>query len=164
MGIKFNASEILDMAIKIERNGAAFYAAAAAISKEEKAKKLLTRLAEWEKSHELTFKAMKEDLGAADQEAVAFDPNNEVILYLNAMADRNVFNVDDSPAKALTGKETLESILRKAIMMEKDSIVFYVGLKELVPESLGRDKIDNIIHEEMGHIGYINDELTALRK
>jgi len=162
MGIKFNASEILDMAIKIEHNGAAFYAAAAANFKEDKAKKLLNGLAEWEKGHELTFQAMKADLNAAEQQAVAFDPNNEVILYLNAMADRNVFNIDEAPAKSLTGKETLESILRKAIMMEKDSIVFYLGLKEMVPESLGHDKIDKIIHEEMGHIGYINDELNAL--
>jgi len=162
MGIKFNASEVLDMAIKIERNGMEFYATAANNFKEEKAKKLLNQLAEWEKGHELTFKTMKEDLSAADQQAVAFDPNNEVVLYLNAMADRNVFNIDESPAKALTGKETLESILRKAIMLEKDSIVFYVGLKELVPESLGRDKVEHIIHEEMGHIGYINDQLSSL--
>lgn len=163
MGIKFNAGEVLDMAIKIERNGAEYYATAANNFKEEKAKKLLNSLAEWERGHELTFKVMKEDLSAGDQQPMAFDPNNEVILYLNAMADRNVFNVDESPAKALTGKETLESVLRKAIMMEKDSIVFYIGLKELVPESLGRDKIDHIIHEEMGHIGFINDELIALK-
>jgi len=163
MGIKFNAGEVLDMAIKIEHNGAEFYATAAGNFKEEKAKKLLNKLAEWEKGHELTFKTMKADLADAEKQTTSFDPDNEVKLYLNAMADRNVFNVEDSPAKALTGKETLESILRKAIMMEKDSIVFYVGLKQLVPESLGHDKIDHIIHEEMGHIGYINDELTALR-
>jgi rubrerythrin len=162
MGVKFNAGEVLDMAIKIERNGAEFYATAAKNFKEEKAKKLLNKLAEWERGHELAFQAMKEDLGEAEKQSMAFDPNDEVRLYLNAMADRNVFNVDEAPAKALTGKETLQSVLRKALAMEKDSIVFYLGLKEMVPESLGHDKIDHIIHEEMGHIGYINDELNSL--
>ena len=162
MGIKFNAGEVLDMAIKIEHNGAEYYSTAANNFKDEKAKELLNKLAEWEKGHELTFKTMKADLADAEKQSMAFDPNDEVRLYLNAMADRNVFNVEDSPAKALTGKETLESVLRKAIMMEKDSIVFYLGLKELVPATLGHDKIDNIIHEELGHIGFINDELNSL--
>jgi rubrerythrin len=46
--------------------------------------------------------------------------------------------------------------------MEKDSIVFYVGIKDLVPEKLGKNKIDNIIDEEKKHILLLANELAAL--
>jgi rubrerythrin len=46
--------------------------------------------------------------------------------------------------------------------MEKDSIVFYLGMKELVPERLGKNRIDGIIKEEMGHLASLGTELATL--
>ena len=46
----------------------------------------------------------------------------------------------------------IRRILLAAIGLEKDSIIFYLGMKELVPENLGKNRIDKIIKEEMGHI------------
>jgi len=57
----------------------------------------------------------------------------------------------------------MEDILQKAIGMEKDSIVFYLGIKELVPERLGKGRIDAIIREEMNHITSLSKRLAALR-
>lgn len=162
MAIKFNAGEVLDMAVKIEQNGARFYRKAAENFDEEGVKKMLNQLAAWEDGHELTFKVIKEDLTSADQEAVVFDPAGEVPLYLGAMADGNVFRVDLDPSESLTGNESLEDVLRTAIGLEKDSIVFYLGLREMVPARLGRDKVDHILKEEMGHITYLNRELKVL--
>lgn len=164
MAIKFNAGEVLDMAVKIERNGARFYRKAAEGFDDERVKKMLNELAAWEDGHELTFKAIKEDLDSADRESVVFDPNGDAPLYLGAMADGNVFRVDLDPSESLTGNESIEEVLRKAIGLEKDSIVFYLGLREIVPEKLGRDKVDHILKEEMGHITYLNNELKALKE
>jgi hypothetical protein len=36
-------------------------------------------------------------------------------------------------------------------------------MKELVPERLGKDKIDAIIKEEMNHITALSTQLAALR-
>ena len=47
------------------------------------------------------------------------------------------------------------------ILAEKDSIVFYLGMKEIVPENLGKTKIDQIIKEEMAHIKLLSKELVA---
>ena len=44
----------------------------------------------------------------------------------------------------------MKQILKGAIEAEKDSIVFYLGMKNAVPENLGQDKIEAIIQEEMG--------------
>jgi rubrerythrin len=51
-----------------------------------------------------------------------------------------------------------------AMDMEKDSIVFYLGMKEMVPERLGKDRIDGIIKEEMGHLALLGKELAALHQ
>lgn len=50
-----------------------------------------------------------------------------------------------------------------AIGLEKDSIVFYLGMKEAVPQRSGRDKIEGIIKEEMRHMATLSRELETLR-
>ena len=55
-------------------------------------------------------------------------------------------------------------ILKAAIEAEKDSIVFYLGMKNAVPEKLGKDRIEGIIKEEMGHIRLLSRELVQLKK
>lgn len=47
---------------------------------------------------------------------------------------------------------------------EKDSIVFYLGMKDVVPAHLGTQKPDDIIGEEMGHMGLLSKELIDLKK
>jgi rubrerythrin len=55
-------------------------------------------------------------------------------------------------------------ILKSAIEAEKDSIVFYLGMKEAVPQNLGRDRIEAIIKEEMGHIQMLTKHLVACNR
>jgi rubrerythrin len=50
-----------------------------------------------------------------------------------------------------------------AISREKESIVFYLGLKGLVPENLGRNKIYDIIREEMKHLRLLSNKLASLK-
>ena len=59
--------------------------------------------------------------------------------------------------------KSMKEILKSAIEAEKDSIVFYLGMKDVVPESLGKSRIDHIIKEEMGHIRSLSKELIALK-
>jgi rubrerythrin len=49
-----------------------------------------------------------------------------------------------------------------AIDAEKNSIVFYTGIKRAVPEALGKDILDQIITEEMKHIVMLADKLSTL--
>lgn len=58
----------------------------------------------------------------------------------------------------------MKEILKSAIAAEKDSIVFHLGMKELVPPKLGSDKLDLIIKEEMEHIVLLSRELAALQE
>ena len=158
MGYDFNADEIFEMAEQIERNGASFYRKAAESIDDPAGKKLLLNFAAMEDEHEKTFAALRKDLSEKEKTAATFDPEGEATLYLRALADTRVFfekKIDTS---------TMEKILREAILAEKDSIVFYLGMKEMVPENFGKTKIDAIIKEEMAHIKLLSGKLVALKR
>jgi rubrerythrin len=160
----FNADEILEMAEQIERNGARFYRRAAEGAVDPRNLQLLLDLATTEDEHEKVFASMRVDLAGEKREPMVFDPDGQAALYLRAMADGHVFDVKADPTQLFTGKETVADILRVAMGMEKDSIVFYLGMKEMVPERLGKDRIDGIIKEEMGHLALLGKELAALHQ
>jgi len=58
---------------------------------------------------------------------------------------------------------SIENILKAAIESEKDTIIFYLGMKEAVPEHLGKNKIDKIIKEEMAHIRILSQKLVKFK-
>jgi len=154
----FNADEILAIAEQIERNGARFYRKAAEGRVEADFRDLLVMLAEMEDDHELVFAAMRKDSGQEQP----WDPDLEAAGYLNAVADGFIFDVRLDPSEKLTGTETPEEILKTAIGLEKDSVLFYLGIKEAVPENLGKEMIEKIIREEMGHVTALTKGLAAL--
>jgi len=163
MGITFNADEIFEMAEEIERNGAKFYREAVQNTSDEKIKKMLLDMAAMEDEHLETFQQMRKELIAAEKEMVTFDPDNRAALYLQAMADARGWEGRISPMQQLTGSETIKDILEIALNSEKESVVFYLGLKSLVPVRAGRDKVEAIIIEELGHITDLLNQLKALR-
>lgn len=153
----FNADDVFEIAEQIEKNGAAFYRKAAEHVTDAGAKKFLLELAEMEDDHEKTFATMRKNLGDKEKYPTVFDPDGDAEAYLKALADTRVF----------FGKEidttSLETILVAAIQAEKDSIVFYVGMKEMVPKEFGQAWLDSIIKAEMSHIRLISKRLTEIR-
>lgn len=164
MSIPFSADEILGIAEQIERNGARFYRKAAEAISDSRAGKRLLGLADMEYAHERIFADMRADLSGKELEPTASDAWGEAALYLQGIADGNVFDVKQDPSEWLTGKESQVDILRVAIGLEKDSIVFYAGIKEMVPEELGRDRIEAILKEEMSHLALLSNELASSKK
>jgi rubrerythrin len=162
MGIIFNASEIFEMAIQIEKNGNAFYTKASEKSADPKVGKMFASLAGMEKQHENTFGEMKNTLAGKETELTTYDPMDETILYLQAFASGHVFNLKEDLSAYASGKTDTKDVIKKALSIEKDSIVFYLGLSDLVPEDLGRDKIEKIISEEKGHIRILSEMMRAL--
>jgi rubrerythrin len=160
MSITFNADEIFEMAEEIERNGAKFYRRAAKNAADRSSGAILLKLAEMEDQHEKTFAAMRKELPPRDQAPTAFDPDSEAALYLQSIADGHVFNVNADPSRTLTGRETAAQVLKIAIGLEKDSIVFYLGMQNLVGKMLGRDRIGGIMKEELEHITLLSGELA----
>jgi len=154
----FNAKDVFEMALQLERNGAAFYKNAAKKTHDAEAKELLTQLSAMEDGHEKTFSKMMADLTEKEQISTIFDPNGEAAAYLRALADTRVFfekKMDPS---------SLKDIFMAAIGAEKDSIVFYLGIRDLVPEKFGKSRIDAIIKEEMGHLEALSRQLLRTQR
>jgi len=160
----FNADEIFEMAERIERNGAAFYRKAADGAADDSARTMFTELADWEDRHQQAFAEMHTALADEERASQVFDPDEEGARYLQAFADRHVFDTDEEPAERLTGDEDLEEVLRIAIGLEKDSIVFYLGLREATPSAAGKERVEAIINEEMRHVAILSDELRKALK
>ena len=150
---EFNANDIFEIAIKIEQNGAIFYRDAAKQVEKEENKQFLLELARMEDVHEITFANMQKELKDKESFSTTFDPDDENALYLKALADTRVFFEKEQPDNSFKG------ILSTAIQAEKDSIAFYLGMKELVSAKLGQSKINDIIKEEMSHIRVLAGKL-----
>ncbi len=163
MAISFNADEIFEIAEQIEKNGAKFYRKAADLKALSEKKEFLIKLADMEDEHGRIFASMRAKLLKNERDAQAFDPDNEAALYLKAVADGYVFNVKANPEDELKGVEALEDVLKIAIGKEKDSIVFYLGMKDMTPFRLGKERIDEIIKEEMQHVTQLSGELAKLK-
>jgi rubrerythrin len=155
MSYDFNADEVFEMAEQMERNGAKFYRDAAENTADASNKEMLIGLSKMEEAHEKMFESMRAELKAAEKASTVFDPSGEAGVYLRALVDSRVFFEKEVDVKSMV------EILKAAIEAEKDSIVFYLGMKEAVPKNLGKDRIEAIIKEEMGHIRMLSKELVA---
>ncbi len=155
MSYDFNADEVFEMAEQMERNGAKFYRDAAEKTADPANKEMLIGLSKMEEAHEKMFEAMRAELSSAEKASTVFDPSGEAALYLKALVDGRVFFEKEIDVTSMV------EILKSAIEAEKDSIIFYLGMKAAVPKNLGRNRIEAIIKEEMGHIQMLTQNLVA---
>ncbi|MFP4176001.1 MAG: ferritin family protein [Planctomycetota bacterium] len=159
----YNADEVYEMGEQIERDGRSFYLQAAENADSVEVKELLTELADMEKDHEQLFHDMRMEVRDSGVSAPTFDPDQQAPLYLQATAETHVFNIHKDVCDVLTGEETTEEILTTAIAFEKDTVVFFLGLKDLVPEDLGEDKINWLVEQEMEHITTLAGQLRSIK-
>ncbi len=162
MSITFNADEIFEMAEEMERTGALFYRKAAQNTSDSQTKQMLLDMADMEDKHLQVFAQMRKQLSGQETGDTVFDPDNEAALYLRAMADSHGCEGKKTPNEELTGNETPKEILEIALNSEKESVVFYSGLKSLVPPKAGRDKVKAVIREELAHIATLHNKLKTL--
>jgi rubrerythrin len=157
MAITYSAAELLEIARQMERNGYAFYTQAADLTEGEVAG-TLRELADMERVHERTFAAMAAELPAEERQAPAFDPNDEAAQYVRAVAGGHVFDLKADPVEWLARGRSFPEIIRKAIGLERDTIIYYLGVRNVMT-GLAGERIDDIIHEEMNHVVVLTGEL-----
>ena len=144
--MSFCLEEVFEMACQIERDGAAFYRRAANEVESNDARELFTKLAQWEKHHEKVFR----DLAAGipeEKRSENVDPDGEASAYIDAMVEGSIFKPSSANEWV---PSTPGGVFETAIGKEKDSILFYLGMKEAVPS--GAEEVDRIIAEEMRHV------------
>ena len=93
MNVEFNADEVFEIAVQIEKNGARFYRRAAEIAGNGEDRELLLSLAAMEDSHVKIFESLREELSGPEGTLADFDPHGEAATYLQSMADGQVFDL-----------------------------------------------------------------------
>lgn len=153
MGNIFAGSEIVEMGIQIEKNGFAFYDTLVKKSKETKAAEVFRFLAEEEKKHIAVF---EEILGSVQKYEPQEAYTGEYFAYMNALAGDYVFTKKDTGVTmARKVKDDKEAVLL-GIGFEKDSILFYEGMKKAVPPS-DSDILGKLITQEENHLRKLSD-------
>ena len=159
MSVAWSVQEVYEVEIQIEKNGAAFYRKAAKRFSERAVRDTLNELAAMEDEHRETFEVMRAAL-PEDADSVQWnDPEGEAVRYLQAFASGQVFDVTRNPSAALGDTTGPGEILMMAIGKERDSIMFYLGLKQLLRARPDCDQLNGIIKEEMGHITVLIDQI-----
>lgn len=161
MAAILNVDDVFEMAVRTEENGAAFYRRAAELDPDSGEANFLLALAETEDDHVRTFTDMRAKLTDSEKCGTAYDPEGEAAQYIDAMANGSGGEGSPQAADSLTGQESLEDILKIAIDLEKNSVLFYLGLLDLVQEGHGREKVGDIIREEKNHVAVL---ARALKK
>ena len=153
MAILFSGSELVNIAIKVERNGLAFYQSLVKKEKSVMARGAYKHLAEMEEKHIKTFQSMLDTVGGYKTPEMYTE---EYDLYLKALVDSAVFT-DDKVAREMAEKATGSAeAIQIGLGAEKDSILFYSEMRNLVPQR-DREVVERIIEEEKTHLRQLSD-------
>jgi len=164
MSFDLNADEVFQIGVQIETNGQRFYETVAKNTSDPSVQKLLLDLSKWESQHIEVFKKLRERLPDSAKRGDLFDPNQELHLYLKAMADSHVFIRNQDIQKLASTCKTPIEALGLAVTFEKDSVIFYTTMKKLVPEHLGKGEMDTLIDEEISHIFILTQKKKELEE
>ena len=117
-----------------------------------------------EDQHKRIFTEMRTTLTEKDKSPKVFV--TPMTKYLSTLLQwRTTWAEKEAPLllKSLTEKKTLEEIPQTAVGLEKVSILFYPGIKVLIPSRSGQDRIDDIIKEERRHVIQLSNLLEKLK-
>lgn len=155
-----NIGEVFQLAVQIETNAVAFYGKAAETFGGEHAA-VLQNLAAMEAQHKATFEQMRD--ACRDMEVSSSAPSPEGGAFLAAVADGFRLEGSAAAARKLTGSETLSELLTAAIGLEKDAVVFYIGIRDVVSDARVRDQLNAVIREEQSHIVQLAETKRRLK-
>jgi rubrerythrin len=169
MGNIFAGSEIVELGIQIEKNGRDFYNAVAKQSKNlppergpvkggKKAKEIFEYLAQEEEKHIVIFQKI---LDSVNKYEPAESYPGEYFAYMNALASGYIFTQKDKGGEIAKQVTSDVGVIDLGIGFEKESIVFYVGMKKVVPE-YDHKVIDKLIEQEQDHLRKLSELKKSL--
>ncbi len=143
--------ELLSIAVKVESAGYSYYSKLA-----EKAsgdlKAMFQELANQERDHAKRFEEIMKKY--ENDSNFATWQNEEVSGYVETYAKAFIFPEIENEQMP----ETLVAAIRKAIEVEKDSIIYYNELRLIVPDP---KPVEEIIMEEKEHLRKLSEKLMG---
>jgi rubrerythrin len=153
MSISFSGSELINIAIGIERRGIAFYDIMAKSTENATTREVFRYLADMERDHIQIFQGM---LSEADKYQPLPNQAGEYTAYLQALVDSAVFSDDLVTSEMATQAESDIEALELAIGAEKDSILFYYQMRDIMPQR-AQAPVNRVIAEEKSHLRQLSE-------
>lgn len=147
----FSIAEIIDLAVKIEKNGEAVYRQAIDQSKNQALKELLVRVADEERDHAAWFQSLLADI---EKEQPQTQVQEMDAAMLEDLIGKQSFSLADIDFSGIENSRALVDIF---IEFENDTILFYEMLKTFLTDAATVDHLEKIIQEETLHIQDLED-------
>lgn len=142
----FTAKELLDIAVRLERNGDAIYRQASENISDPELASLLEWMADEEVKHAQYFEKMKTEVTATPTNAVAEEFGRKLF---NEMLGDQSFSLKDVDFLQI---DQVNDLIATFIEFEKDTVLFYKMLEAFVDKGKILETLKRIIDEENRHI------------
>jgi rubrerythrin len=152
----YNITEVLEMAVQTEKLGFQFYTSMAEKFKQDaELVKLFTTLPSKERNHERTFSDLKNLVAKSGPETVEWQ---EVSNYMRAFVESEFFLGRGKSLPSMDHLKTVRDAVRFAMGFEKETLLYFLGLRGIVRE---KGVVDEVINEEKSHIMWLAAFKTA---
>ncbi|MBI5741944.1 MAG: ferritin family protein [Nitrospirae bacterium] len=147
---KFAVHEIIEQAVQTERLGHDFYSRMAGkFERNTGLKKLFDMLAVKELQHEKRFSDLRQKTGEL------FVEDDELVSsYLRALVESEFFLGNNKSLPSLDHIETVGEAVGFALGFEKETLLYYYGLRDMVKE---KEIVNEIIDEEKRHVMWLSE-------
>jgi len=149
--VVFEIREILDLAIRLEKNGEATYRQAILRSGDEGLKAALDWMAQEEARHAQWFSNLRVSLDQGGKNPFWEEMSRELFDDLVGSQSFSLKEVNFAEV------ESLEQLVSIFIEFEKDTVLFYEMVAPFIEDGETRSHLQTIIDEEKRHIARLSD-------
>lgn len=142
----FSAREVLDIAIRLEKNGETVYRGAMKKLSDPNMSLLLEWMADEEARHAICFSRMQQKLTLEPPGPMAEEMGRDLLNHLLAGQNFSLADVDFSRI------DHINSMIATFIEFEEDTILFYRMLETFIQDDSPLQELNEIIAEEERHI------------
>jgi rubrerythrin len=144
-----NASDIVDLACQVEKNGEAFYRAVAKETRSPEIRALFEDLADQETKHYATFSKLAQTV--REKPLMTDEEWDSYLKYMNATVQSAFFEGPDKVLAAARKVKDEKEAVRMAMGFEKETLLFFYDLRDAIQGS-ERSFVEKIVWEEKAHI------------
>jgi rubrerythrin len=147
----YSVTEMIEQAIQTEELGYHFYTnMSVKFHEHNELKELFSRLAGMEIEHKATFTKMMAEI---EHSEIDNDGWEEVSHYMRAMVESEFFLGKHKVLPSMEKAVTVKDAIKRAINFEKETLLYFIGLRDVVAQ---KDIVDKIIDEERSHIKWLS--------
>lgn len=147
----FSANELLNMAIKLEKNGEAVYRNAISKVVQPELIAMMEWMADEEVKHADFFSNLKLELETKQVNPFIDEMSRE--LFDDLLGDKN-FSLKEVDFSSI---ENFDDLIAIFVEFEKDSVIFYKVIEPFVEDPVAREYLKKIIEEENCHIKHLQE-------